>query len=150
ELVFRRQFADAVRPLRKALQLDSDQTGANLLLAVCDINMEPRRLSEAASSLTACIKTNPNLVGFYLMRAYVFGEEGNEAQRRVGAERAGDRSAARFKQDAADAFAAAESDYDRALGLKHDDELHYVLLANRGLMRLQSGRLDKAVEDLES
>src|SRR5262249_15159747 len=78
ELVFRRQFAEAVRPLRRAIQLDPDQTSAHLLLAVAhlydpDTNRlhEMNRLSEAAASLTACIKSHQETVGLYLLRAQV-------------------------------------------------------------------------------
>ncbi len=149
ELAVRRQFDDAVRPLKLALGLDRDQTGAHLLLAVCYLNMQPKRLSEAASSLDICIRSNSDLAGLYLLRALVSGEEGNQA--RIASERPGDTaSASRRKQQAIDASEAAEADYRRALGLQPRDDLRYVLLANRGLLRLQSDKFDAAVEDLQA
>ena len=39
ELVLRRRFADAVRPLDTALQADPEKTSAHLLLAVCYLNI---------------------------------------------------------------------------------------------------------------
>ena len=73
ELVLRRRFADAVRPLNSALQADPDQTSAHLLLAVCYLNMQPKALSQARTSLTTCIRSHRDLVGLYLMRALVSG-----------------------------------------------------------------------------
>ena len=73
-------------------------------------------------------------MGLYLLRASIFGEEGSQAH----------------GKEAADAFEAAEADYRRALELKPDDDVRYGLLANRGLLRIQSGRLDEAVADLEA
>src|SRR5262249_36366521 len=42
----------------------------------------------------------------------------------------------------------AEADYRRAFELQTGEDFRYVLLTNRGLLRLQSGRLDAAVADL--
>ena len=150
ELAFRRQFDDAIRPLKYALGLDRDQTSAHLLLAVCYLNMQPKRLSEATSSLDTCIRSNPDLAGLYLLRALVFGEEGNQALGKIVSDRPGETAASRLRQQAVDAFEAAEADYRRALYLKPNDDLRYVLLANRGLLRLQSDRLDEAATDLNA
>ncbi len=68
------------------------------------------------------------------MRASIFREEGSQAHGR----------------EATDAFEAAEADYRRALTLNPDDDVRYGLLASRGLLRMQSGRLDEAVADLEA
>ena len=149
ELVLRRRFADAVRPLNSALQADPEKTSAHLLLAVCYINMQPKGLSQARTSLTTCIRSHRDLVALYLMRALVSGEEGNEALGKIARERPDDEAEiAGLRQEAKDAIAAAEADYQQALALKPNDDLRYVLLANRGLMWLQSKRLDLAVADL--
>ena len=38
----------------------------------------PKRLGEALSSLNACIRSHPDLVGLYLLRALIHGEEGTQ------------------------------------------------------------------------
>ncbi len=153
ELFLRRRFADAVRPLQSALQADPNQISAHLLLAVCYINMQPKRLGQARTSLDACIGKHGDLVGLYLMRAFVSGQESNQALETLAQSRPDEEEAARLRQDAKDAIAAAEADYRKALealDLKPDDNLRYSLLTNRGLMWLQSNRLDDAVVDLEA
>jgi serine/threonine protein kinase/Tfp pilus assembly protein PilF len=151
ELVLMRRFGDAVRPLNSALQIDPEKTAAHLLLAVCYLNMQPKRLSQARTSLTTCIRVHRDLVGLYLMRALVSGEEANEALEKIAREHTDDEAEiAGQKQEANDAIAAAEADYRQVLNLKPNDDLRYVLLANRGLMWLQSKRLGLAVVDLEA
>jgi len=129
-----RELAAAIRSLDRALELDPAQTSAHLLLAYCDINIQPKRLGEARASLTACIHSHPDIAGLYLLRALVSGEEGLQA--------AG--------PQAADSFLAAEADYRRALARSPDDGLRYALLANRGLLRMQSVRLEEAAADLDA
>jgi tetratricopeptide (TPR) repeat protein len=157
ELVFRRRFAEAIRPLRRAIQLDPDQTSAHLLLAVAHLYdpetnrlHETNRLSEAAASLTACIKSHQEMVGLYLLRAQVAVEQANQALARAGQGRPIDSASSRLRQEAADAVETAETDFRRALDLKPGDDLRYALLANRGLLRLHAGRLDEAVADLDA
>ena len=134
ELATRGQFAAAIRSLETAVQRDLDETSAHLLLAVCYLKIQPKQLSAARTSLRACIQSHPDLVGLYLLRAAISGEEGSQTQGKA----------------AVDAFEAAEADYGRALKLKPGDAMRYVVLANRGLLRLRSGRLDAAVEDLDA
>jgi tetratricopeptide (TPR) repeat protein len=134
ELAALGRLDEAVRLLDTAVQRDLDQTSAHLLLAVCYFNQQPKQLSAARSSLNACIRSHPELVELYLIRALAFGEEGSQSRGKA----------------AADAFQAAEADYRQALELKPGDDLRYVLLANRGLLRLRSGRLDEAVADLDA
>jgi tetratricopeptide (TPR) repeat protein len=87
------------------------------------------------TSLDACIRSHPNLVGLYLLRALIASEQGSEAH----------------SKDAAHmAFERAETAYDTALDLKPNDDVLYALLCNRGLLRLQSGRLDEAATDLNA
>ena len=134
ELAFHGRFAEAIGPLDMAVQRDLDQTSAHLWLTICYLNRRPKLLNAARTSLNACIGSNPDLVGLYLLRASIFGEEGSQAH----------------GKEAADAFEAAEEDYRHALKLEPDDDVRYGLLARRGLLRMQSGRLDEAVADLES
>ena len=97
--------------------------------------MRTRQLSAARTSLDACIRSHPDLVGLYLLRAFVSGEEGNQAH---------------SNEAANTAFARAEADYRTALELKPNDDVRYALLCNRGLLRFQSGRLDEAATDLNA
>jgi eukaryotic-like serine/threonine-protein kinase len=150
ELMLGRRFADAVRPLNRALQADPEKTSAHLLLAVCSLNMQPKALSQARTSLTTCIRSHRDLVGLYLMRALVSGEEGNEALAKIAQTHPDEAEASRLRQEATEAIAAAEADYRQALDLKPNDDLRYALLTNRGLMWLQSNRLGDAVVDLEA
>jgi tetratricopeptide (TPR) repeat protein/tRNA A-37 threonylcarbamoyl transferase component Bud32 len=133
ELVSRGRYDEAIDLLRTALQQDLNQTSANLLLAACYTNVRPRQLSAAMTSLDACIKSHPNLVGLYLLSALISSEQGSEA---------------RSKDAANTAFERAETAYGKALDLKPNDDVLYALLCNRGLLRLQSGRLDEAATDL--
>jgi len=132
ELAARGRFADAIRLLETAVQRDLAQTSAHVLLAVCYLNVRPKQLSAATTSLNACMRSHPDLVGLYLLRASIFLEKGSQAH----------------GKEAADAFEAAEADYRHALALQPDDEVRYGLLANRGLLRLRSKRLDLAAADL--
>ncbi len=150
ELALRRRFADAVRPLNSALQADPENTSAHLLLAVCYLNMQPKALSQARTSLTTCIRSHRDLVALYLLRALVAGEEGNQALEKIAQSHPDEAEAARLRQDAKEAIASAEADYRQVLERKPSDDLRYVLLTNRGLMGIQSNRLDDAVVDLEA
>jgi tetratricopeptide (TPR) repeat protein len=87
------------------------------------------------TSLDACIRSHPKLVGLYLLRALISSEQGSEARSQVAANTA---------------FARAEAAYRTALDLKPNDDVLYALLCNRGLLRLQSGRLDAAATDLNA
>ena len=69
ELMLGRQFADAVRPLQLGAATRSREDLAHLLLAVSSVNMQPKGLSQAWTSLTMCIRSRRDLVGIYLMRA---------------------------------------------------------------------------------
>jgi serine/threonine protein kinase/tetratricopeptide (TPR) repeat protein len=135
ELVSRGRYEEAIDLLRTALQQDLNQTSAHLLLAACYTNVRPRQLSAAMTSLDACIRSHPKLVGLYLLRALISSEQGSEA---------------RSKDAARTAFERAEAAYGTALDLKPNGDVLYALRCNRGLLRLQSGRLDEAATDLNA
>ena len=151
ELALRRQFADAIRPLNAAVLDDPEQTSAHLLLALCYLNIQPKGLSQARASLNACIRSHRDVMGLYLMRALVAGEEGNQALVKLDQARAGknEAEASRLRGEATEALGGAEKDYRQALNLKPGDDFRYVLLTNRGLLRLQSKLFKEAVGDLE-
>ena len=145
ERLARGQFRDAIHSSQSAIQLDPDQLGAHLILAVAYFNTQ--RYSEAKASLNTCIGTAPELLGLYLFRALVSGEEGNRALVRI---RETPARAAEWQLEAAESFAAAGDDYHHALELRPSPDLRYVLLVNRGGMYLQAGRLDQALADGET
>jgi serine/threonine protein kinase/Tfp pilus assembly protein PilF len=157
-LLARRQFASAqhvgrgqlapgevIQSCQTAIRLDPNQLGAHLLLAVVYFNSQ--RFSEARASLNTCINRAPGLLGLYLFRALVSGEEGAKALLRIKETPA---RAAEWKVDAAEAFEAAEHDYRRALELGPSPDLRYVLLVDRGGMYLRESQLDQAVVDVEA
>ena len=53
------------------------------------------------------------------------------------------------QSEASDSFNAAEADYREALWRDSDGRFRYALLVNRGLVRLQSRKLDEAIVDLQ-
>ena len=149
ELAFRRQFDDAIRPLKLCpgarSRSDIGAPAAGRLL--------PQHATEAferGREQPRHLHPEQSRPGGPLPAArFGLGEEGNQAK--IASERPGDTaSASRLKQQAIDAFEAAEADYRRAFGLQPKDDLRYVLLANRGLLRLQSDRFDEAVADLQA
>ena len=145
EQLARGQFRDAIHSSQSAIRLDPDQLGAHLVLAVAYFNTQ--RYSEAKASLNSCIGTAPELLGLYLFRALVSGEEGNRAMVRV---RETPARAAEWRLEAAESFAAALDDYHHALELRPSPDLRYVLLVNRGGMYLQASQLDQAFADGEA
>jgi tetratricopeptide (TPR) repeat protein len=149
ELVIRHDFAEAIRSLDRVIQLDPDQPSAHFLLAVCDLLTQPKRLSEAIGNLNTCIRANPRVVGLYLMRASASGEEASQAQEKAVAGATSGPEADRSRRAAVEAFDAAEDDLGRALAMNPNNELRYVLLTQRGLLRLQADRLDEATADLD-
>jgi serine/threonine protein kinase/Flp pilus assembly protein TadD len=138
------EVRQAIHLSQAAIRLDPDQLGARLLLAVVYFNSQ--RFSEAKTNLDTCIRSAPNLLGLYLFRALVSGEEGAKALLSTK------ESKTRFVEwqlEAADAFTAALDDYRRALELRPNADLRYVLLVNRGGMYLRAGRLAEATADIE-
>ena len=132
EKLARRQWPEAIESLETAVAMNPNLTAAQILLAFCNYNSEPKRLDKALASLNACLRIHPDLAGLYVLRALVHGERGN-----------------RLGPKAAREFELAEADYRAVLARKPDDDLHYVLLVNRGGMHLQAGRLADSLADLE-
>ena len=148
EYYLRREFQEALSALDTAVRLDPDQTGAQLLLALSEYNVLPKRLGEARYNLGAVIRSHPDLPGLYLLRALIQGEEGVQALATVDPQRPG--AAAALKQQAAAAFRAAEADYASVLERQPGADYRHVLLVNRGTMLLQAGQLDRSLADLDA
>ncbi len=83
ELAANRQWREAIRTLQTALRLEPDQASAKLLLAICEYNVQPKRLDEALSNLNDCIGSHSDLTGLYLLRALVHGELAYQALSQV-------------------------------------------------------------------
>jgi tetratricopeptide (TPR) repeat protein len=148
EQMAQRLWNQAIASLNESLLLDPDQIAARFLVAICDYNVEPKRLGEARDHLNACLRSQPELVELYLLRARVHGEEGNQALARVGSARAEERHLLRRQAEAS--FNAALADYKSALDRLPSDDFRYVLLVNRGGMSLQAGRIADAQADLKT
>jgi tetratricopeptide (TPR) repeat protein len=148
EQMAQRQWTQAIGSLDTALHDDPDQLAVRLLLAICDYNVDPKRLGEARDHLNACLRSQPDLVELYLLRARVHGEEGNQALARSVAARPEERQV--LRRQAEGAFKAALSDYSVALERLPSDDFRYVLLVNRGGMYLQAGRTAESLVDLEA
>jgi serine/threonine protein kinase/tetratricopeptide (TPR) repeat protein len=145
EQLARRLWPEAIESLEAAVALDPNLTGAQIFLAVCNYNSEPKRLDEALGSLNACLRSHPDQVGLHLLRALVHGERGNQLKIASGL-RAG---ASALPKQAAREFDLAEADYRAVLAAHPSDDLRYVLLVNRGGMYLQAERFAESLADLK-
>jgi eukaryotic-like serine/threonine-protein kinase len=148
EHYLRREFPEALSSFDTAVRLDPDQTGAQLLLALSEYNVRPKRLGEARYNLGTVIRGHPDLPGLYLLRALIQGEEAVLALAAVDPQGPGESAA--LKQQAAAAFKAAEADYASVLERQPGADYRHVLLVNRGTMFLQAGQLDRSLADLEA
>jgi serine/threonine protein kinase/tetratricopeptide (TPR) repeat protein len=111
----------AVRSFREALRLQPSHFEARCFLAICSLNTG--RTGEAHAALTACIGQRPDIAWPYLLRGFAEARE--------------------------EAFDDAEADFQAALTLDDGAAVRYVVLSNRGLLRLRQGKFDTAVADLE-
>jgi tetratricopeptide (TPR) repeat protein len=121
-LYARRDIPAAIGQFEAALQMDPDLFWAQVLLAFAKLQATPARPGEARVGLTGCLQRQPKLVWLYLLRAHAFGQEGN--------------------------VRAALADYSSAQKLNPNDDLHYVMLVNRGLLHVQAGNFEPAIADL--
>jgi tRNA A-37 threonylcarbamoyl transferase component Bud32/Tfp pilus assembly protein PilF len=118
---------------RTALLLQPDHFWAQYLLALCHLRAEAPRFGEAVAGLTACLARRSDHVWLYLLRGYAQAEAGHAAADPVQ-------------------LRAADADYRRAadlLGRRADPDAEYVLLVNRGALRVRQKRFAEAVRDLQ-
>lgn len=148
ELSKRSDWASAVRYFEEATQRQPDHFWAHCLLAVG--HLQTNQPSEARLSLNTCLQRKPDDVRLYLLRGLANAGAAHAARELA---RRYPRPAADLEKAATEQFEAAEADYRKALGLLHpgsrDDELRYVLLVNRGVIRLERDELSAAAEDLQ-
>jgi tetratricopeptide (TPR) repeat protein/tRNA A-37 threonylcarbamoyl transferase component Bud32 len=125
---------EAKRYFDEALRADPSHFWSQCLHAICDLNARPPQLAEAKAYLTGCLQSHSGLPWLYLLRGFASSQMG---------------SASKPAALASSYFANAEADYQRAFELDPDGKFRHALLANRGLLRFQSGRLTDAISDLK-
>jgi serine/threonine protein kinase/tetratricopeptide (TPR) repeat protein len=99
----------AVTAFRKALAEQPDHFWSQYLIALC--HLKSHRPAEAQAVLLGCQGRRPEFVWTYLLKGFAEGEMG--------------------------LFELAEADFARAEKLGLNDDERYVLLVNRGVMRLR-------------
>jgi eukaryotic-like serine/threonine-protein kinase len=119
EAYHQREYRRAVAAFRRVLGGQPDHFWAQYLLAIC--HLKERRPAEAQAELTGCQGRRPGFVWTYLLKGFAEGEM--------------------------DEFDLAEADFERATQIGLDDAARYVMLVNRGVMRIRAGRHESAAED---
>jgi tetratricopeptide (TPR) repeat protein len=115
------KFAHAYVDFKQSLAARPDDFWCQFFLALDCLEMH--RAAEAKECLTDCARQRPRFVWTYLVRA-----RAHELLR---------------------ATAAAEADYETALGLHPNEDARYALHVNRGEMRLRQKRRAAAIADFE-
>jgi tetratricopeptide (TPR) repeat protein len=116
-----RDYRGAIADFRRVLLKRPDHFWAQYLLAICELKVH--RPAEAQALLIACQSQRPGFVWAYLLKGFAEGETGE------------------FELALADFARAAE------LGLNHQER--YVMLVNRGVMRIRQGDNQAAIVDLK-
>ena len=115
----RGELEGGIRAFRNVLARDPDRFWAQYLLAIC--HLKEHQPAEARAALTACQGRRPGFVWTYLLKGFAEGEMRD--------------------------FDLAEIDFARAAELGLGPAERYVMLVNRGVMRVRSGRPAVAVND---
>jgi tetratricopeptide (TPR) repeat protein/tRNA A-37 threonylcarbamoyl transferase component Bud32 len=115
-----RDYAQAIGRFQRTLVHQPDHFWAQYLLAVC--HLKSHRAAQAQASLVACQSRRPTFVWTYLLKGFAEGEMGE--------------------------FDLAEEDFRRAEMLGLGNEGRYVMLVNRGVMRIRRGHHREAADDL--
>jgi serine/threonine protein kinase/tetratricopeptide (TPR) repeat protein len=122
ELYRREQFADAIKEFDQVLARKPGHFWAQYLGALCLLRRE--RPAEARILLSACMAQRSDFVWLYILRGFACQE--------------------------LQSWAEAEADFDKAAAVAHDDNARYVLAVNRGILRIRTGRIDEAINDLNT
>ena len=122
ELYRREQFDEAHKEFGRVLERKPGHFWSQYLDALCLLRQH--QPAEARALLGACLAQRPDFVWLYLLRGFAHQE----------------------LQD----WAAADSDFQKAAQMRLDDNARYVLLVNRGVLRVRMGRIDAAVADLDA
>jgi eukaryotic-like serine/threonine-protein kinase len=141
----RHRFADSIHDFEMALRGRPDHFWAKCLQAICFI--ETKNFDAAKSNLFGCLQAEPDSAWLYLLRGFASGQLGardlNLVKTSPGRE-------SNLKKGADDEFNKAEADFQAAfekLRRAPDNDLLYILLVNRGLVRYQRGLLGQAAAD---
>jgi tetratricopeptide (TPR) repeat protein/tRNA A-37 threonylcarbamoyl transferase component Bud32 len=143
----RGEWSAALEHFETVLRSQPDHFWAQCLAAICAI--QTKQYGMARLSLNACLRRAPEFVWLYLLRSFASGQ--SAVQARVAGKALGIEDGS-FEAGVENRFEAAETDYRAALERlerKPSDELRYILMVNRALMRAQRGRLDEAVADFQ-
>ena len=141
------RYSDAIQDFAVALRKHPDHFWAKCLQAICYI--QTHEYEGAKACLDGCLQTDPNFAWLYLLRGYASGQIAT-ADLRLAKTSPGRDAVLRASADFA--FGEAEADLHEAIErLKSSpgDDLQYVLLVNRGVIRLERGRLDQAAADFQ-
>jgi tetratricopeptide (TPR) repeat protein len=122
-----RDLRRAVVHFEEALRRDPGHFWAQFMLAVC--HLRTRRPAEAEAHLTACLSRKPDFVWGYLLQGFAHAELAGIRD---------DGSAAHFR--------AAEELFAQALGMGRNEDAAYVLLVNRGALRLRQAEAAGAAD----
>jgi eukaryotic-like serine/threonine-protein kinase len=122
ELYRREKFGEAIKEFDQVLERQPGHFWALYLNAICLLRQG--RPAEARSMLSACLAQRSDFVWLYLLRG--------------------------FAQEELQAWGAADADFQKASQLPLDDNAHYVLSVNRGVLRVRQERFDDAIIDLKS
>jgi serine/threonine protein kinase/Tfp pilus assembly protein PilF len=143
----RHRLPEAIQDFEIALRQKPDHFWAQCLLAIC--YSQTSRFEAAKSCLNACLQTDPDFAWLYLLRGFASGQLG---ARQLSLVKGSPEREGALKASAEFEFDEAEADFQSALERLHrspDDELHYALLVNRGLIRFQRGQIDQAAADYQ-
>jgi serine/threonine protein kinase/tetratricopeptide (TPR) repeat protein len=122
ELYRRGKFDEAIQEFNQVLEREPAHFWAQFLSAQCLLRQH--RSAEARAQLSACLAQRSEFVWLYLLRG--------------------------FAQTELKAFAAADADFQKAAQMPLDDDARYVLLVQRGVLRVRQGRPGDAVADLKA
>jgi tetratricopeptide (TPR) repeat protein len=114
-----RDYKQAVPAFRRVLTREPDHFWAQYLLAIC--HLKEQRPAEAQAALLACQNRRPGFVWTYLLKGFAEGEMRE--------------------------FELAEGDFARAAEIGLGPAERYVMLVNRGVMRVRRGQHESAKED---
>ena len=121
ELYRREKFDEAIKEIDQVLERKPGHFWAQYLNALCLLRQG--RPAEARVLLSACLAQRSDFVWLYLLRGYA--------------------------QSELQAWSAADADFAKALALPLDENARYVLLVDRGVMRVRQERFNDAITDLK-
>jgi serine/threonine protein kinase/predicted Zn-dependent protease len=125
----RRELRQALAHFQDALHRDPGHFWAQFMIAVC--HLRSQRPAEAEAHLSACLSRKPELVWTYLLLGVAHTE--------LGALTPGHEH-----------FQAAEDFFEQARAREQNPDSGYVLLANRGMLRLAEARAARTAGQLRA